>query len=512
MASIGIVLKNGLNITSKLPPISRLPPGPAQRRVLTKLLRKAQLTDFGQEYHFAGILASHSQVRAFKTAVPMHTYETMQKWWNQTLQGERSVAWPGRVDYFALSSGTSSGSSKYIPVTRSMLKAIQKGSIRQIMSLANCKLPQSFFEKDIMMLGGSTNLEYNGIHYAGDLSGITTGNLPMWFQPFYKPGKGISRTKNWQDKLDLITTQAHRWDVGAIVGVPSWFQLLMERIIAHYNVKTIHDVWPNLQVFTHGGVAFEPYRNSFEKLLAKPLIYLETYLASEGFIAYQDRPEAEGMKMHLRNGIFYEFVPFNDRNFDGDGNIKETAETYLIDEVKTGLDYALLLSSCAGAWRYAIGDVVRFTDLERCEIIITGRTKHFLSLCGEHLSVDNMNKAIELLSGDMDIDLKEFTVAGEEENGVFGHHWYISADKELDLTALQNRLDARLSELNDDYKVERMHALKNLTVEALPNSVFLDFLRSEGKEGAQAKFPRVVKAGLKQRWQLHVKDWKAANK
>ncbi len=505
MAMTGIILKNGLHLSTKVPAI-KTDALTSQKKVLNKLLRRGQYTDFGEEYNFARILRSDDRMAEFMKSVPIHTYEKMFLWWKASLNGQASVTWPGKVDYFALSSGTSSGSSKYIPVTRAMLKAIQKGSMRQLQSLANCHLPESFYEKDIMMLGGSTSLDYNGVYYAGDLSGITTGNLPLWFQPFYRPGREISKTRNWQEKLDKITTQAHNWDVGAIVGSPSWFQILIERIIAHYKLKNIHELWPNLQVFTHGAVAFDPYKKSFEALLAHPLIYLETYLASEGFIAYQNHPDAIGMQMLLKNDIFYEFVPFNEQNIDAEGNILPEAETLHIGQVKEDQDYALLMTTCAGAWRYIIGDVIRFTDVKKNEIIIVGRSKHYLSLCGEHLSVDNMNKAIEMVSENMNISIKEFTVAGESENNRFKHHWYISTDKDVDKVVLKNKLDFYLKELNDDYRVERGHMLHDINVDILPNNVFINWLQKEGKEGAQIKFPRVLKGKQLESWNKYLAE------
>jgi hypothetical protein len=501
MASIGIVLKYGLGITKKVP-LLKHDSFSSQKRTLTKLLTKAQNTYFGQEYNFQKILQYDDKVKVFREQVPVFTYETIfASWWKTSLQGEPNVCWPGKVQYFALSSGTSTGSSKYIPVTQAMLRSIQRASVKQILSLANCNLPENFYEKGILMLGGSTNLEYNGIHYAGDLSGITTGRLPFWFQPFYKPGKGISQTRNWQDKLDLITREAHKWDIGSIVGVPSWFQLLIERIIEYHKVKNIHEIWPNLMVFTHGGVSFDPYKKSFEKLLGKPLIYLETYLASEGFIAYQDHPDANGMKLLVRNGIYYEFIPFNDENVDEDGNLSRNAQALSINEVEENKDYVLLMSTCAGAWRYVIGDVIRFVSIAKREIHITGRTKHFLSMCGEHLSVDNMNKAIEMVSENLNINIKEFTVAGIAHDGLFAHQWYISVEEGVDIDILRRKLDFYIKELNDDYRVEREHVLKNILVDVIPHSYFLDWLKEQGKEGAQVKFPRVLKKAQLESWQ-----------
>jgi len=202
----------------------------------------------------------------------------------------------------------------------------------------------------------------------------------------------------------------------------------------------------------------------------------------------------------LNGGIFYEFVPFNEENFDQDGQIVDNPETLMIDQVEEGKDYALLISTCSGAWRYLIGDTVRFLDKHSSEIIITGRTKHFLSLCGEHLSVDNMNRAIEQTSAEFNIGVKEFTVAGVPDGKLFSHHWFIGTDDPVDATALKERIDACLNELNDDYAVERKFALKNIKLDVLPTEVFYDWLRSQGKEGGQTKFPRVLKKEKLESW------------
>jgi hypothetical protein len=211
------------------------------------------------------------------------------------------------------------------------------------------------------------------------------------------------------------------------------------------------------------------------------------------------------MRLVLNNGIFYEFVPFDEKNFDESGEIKPSAQTLLIDEVKEGHDYAILLSTCAGAWRYLIGDVIRFTSLEESEIIITGRTKHFLSLCGEHLSVDNMNKAIELVSNELNVAIPEFTVAGIPHDSLFAHHWYVGADKKLDPKIVRDRVDAHLKELNDDYAVERSAALRDVTVDVLSTSVFYAWMESKGKVGGQNKFPRVMKKSQLEDWQQFIR-------
>jgi len=282
MPILGSIIKSAIELRSKIPieSLKTQDPYKAQVRSLRKLLRKAQITSFGEEYGFQEILRQTDPVMSFQQQVPLHDYSTIhRKWWYRTLNGEAFVTWPGQVKYFALSSGTSEASSKYIPVTSDMLRAIQKTSIMQLLTLSKYGLPREFYEKGILMLGGSTQLEFNGTYYEGDLSGITAGNLPFWFQHFYKPGNRISKERNWTTKLDEIVKKAPEWDIGVICGVPAWLQILLERIIDTYNLKTIHDLWPNLTIYVHGGVSFTPYAKGFEKLLAKPLKYMETYLA-----------------------------------------------------------------------------------------------------------------------------------------------------------------------------------------------------------------------------------------
>lgn len=509
MAILGTLLKKGIKLRKSIEQ-EKKSPFLLQKNELLKLLTTARDTAFGKTYHFDSLIENiqknskldRSFYEQFKAKVPTHNYNKIyNQWWYRAKEGERDVCWKGKIKYFALSSGTSEASSKYIPITKEMIKAIRRTSIRQILSLANYPdLPPKLFEGGILMLGGSTHLNYNGMYFSGDLSGITASKLPFWFQHFYKPGKKIAKNSDWNAKLDEIVQKAPKWNICIVAGVPAWIQILFEKIIAHYKVKNIHEIWPNLTIYVHGGVAFEPYRNSFSKLLGKELLYLETYLASEGFIAYQARPDGE-LQLVLNNGIFLEFVPFNDNNFDANGEMIDNPEAFLIDEIEEGKEYALLLSTCAGAWRYLIGDTVKLVNRQYSDIVITGRTKHFLSLCGEHLSVDNMNKAIESVSKDMGFLVKEFTVAGIKYDTLFAHKWYIGVDEPINTEELKSRLDAKLCELNDDYKVERTAALKEIIVHTIPTHLFYDWMRSKGKEGGQTKFPRVVKGDTLKDWE-----------
>lgn len=477
-----------------------------QINVLKKLLKKARFTEFGQRYQFDNILISRHPGKKFQELVPTHDYNGIyQQWWNKTLEGKSDVCWPGKIKFYALSSGTSESSSKYIPITSDLLRGNRMIMIKQLLTLRGYEdIPWKSVGKGWLTLGGSTDLQKGPGYYAGDLSGITVKKAPFWFQPFYKPGKKIAREKDWNIKIEDIVQEAPNWDIGFVVGVPAWVQLCMEKIVERYNLRTIHDMWPNLAFFVHGGVSFEPYKKGFEKLLGKPMTYIETYLASEGFIAYQDRQHAKGMRLAVNEHIFFEFVPFNEKNFDADGNISPNAETLMVHEVEEGKDYAILLSTSAGAWRYLIGDTVRFTDKERCEIVITGRTKHFLSLVGEHLSVDNMNKAVKNVCEQFNVSIPEYTVAGVPYNNFFAHHWYVACDDTIDADQLRKAIDEQLNSLNDDYAVERKSALKEVFLDVLPEERFMEFMRLKGKMGGQHKFPRVLRGKMYEDWKNFV--------
>src|SRR5690606_19155856 len=484
----------------------RIPPNDARRqqiRVLKKLLKKARFTEFGQRYHFDQALLQKDPVPIFQQQVPVHDYNKIYaEWWQKTLDGVPDVAWPGKIKYYALSSGTSEAASKYIPVTKEMLRSNTINYLRQLLTLLGYEeVNRKAMTKGFLMLGGATDLKKGKAGwYAGDLSGILARKRPFWFQTFYKPGGRIAALSDWNQKLNEIVEHAKEWDIGYIVGVPAWCQMCMEMVINHYKVKNIHEIWPNLGFFVHGGVAFEPYKKGFEKLLGKPIVYIENYLSSEGFIGYKTREHAKGMQLILNNNIFFEFVPFDDKNFDADGNMVAKPDAKMIHEVEEGKEYALLMSTNAGAWRYLIGDTLKFVDLERSEVVITGRTKHFLSLVGEHLSVENMNKAIAMVSSELNISIPEYTVVGFPYEGFFAHKWYVATNDEVDADVLRKRIDLVLRDLNDDYATERDSALKEVFLEVLPEQRFMKFMELKGKLGSQHKFPRVMKGKMLEEW------------
>jgi hypothetical protein len=476
-----------------------------QIKVLKKLLRKARFTEFGQRYRFDEVLLSRHPGKSFQQLVPTYDYNKIyDAWWYKAKEGIPDVCWPGKIKYFALSSGTSDATSKFIPITKELIRSNTITSFKQLLSLTRYEnVPKSAVGKGWLILGGSTQLQKGPTYYAGDLSGIQQKNIPFWFQGLglYKPGKKIAKEKDWSRKLEEVVENAPNWDIGFIIGVPAWLQLCMEKVIERYKLNNIHEMWPNLAFYVHGGVAMEPYKKGFEKVLGKPITFIETYLASEGFLAYQNRQGSVGMHLVLNNNMFFEFVPFDDKNFDSEGNMIAEPEAYMIHEIEENKDYAILISTNAGAWRYAIGDTIRLVDRERSEIIITGRTKHFLSLVGEHLSVDNMNKAIEMASEELNIYIPEFTVAGVPYGTFFAHQWYVASDDNVDAEKLKLCIDEKLKELNDDYGVERKHALKEIMVQVLPEKTFMDFMKAKGKIGGQHKFPRVLKGKMLEDWQ-----------
>lgn len=504
MAILGNLISRSLHFRKQLTlPVAS--PITYQRHTLRQLLEKGQYTKFGKHYDMAGILGREVDfVNAFRKHVPVVTYNQMfEQWWHRLLKGEENVTWPGKVKYFALSSGTSEASSKHIPVTGDMIKSIKRMGFKQLYSMTNFNIPPTAFGRGIMMIGGTTALSEKNSYYEGDMSGISAKNMPRWASHLlYKPGQKISKNPQWDERIEMIVERAPEWDISTLCGVPAWVQIVIEKILERHGAKNIHEIWPHLAVYIHGGVSFEPYRENFKKLLGKPITFIETYMASEGSFGFQAKPGRKGIRLLLNNGVFFEFAPFNSDNFDEDGNPRPGIKTLLVDEVKKETDYAVVLTTNAGAWRYVIGDVVRFTSTEDSEIIITGRTKQFLSLCGEHLSVDNMNKAIDQVQRQLNIRIREFTVAGFPYDGRFAHRWYIGCDDDCaDTEDIRSVIDETLRSINDDYAVERDSALKEVFVEVVPNGLFYDYMQHQGKVGGMNKFPRVLKGKQLEGWE-----------
>lgn len=490
MSVIGEIIKKAIDVygfvTSDPDPVI------AQQAVLKDLLTKAKLTAFGKQYGFGNILDSDGPVGAFQRAVPVHDYDKLNTdWWQYLLRGHQNVTWPGGQQYFALSSGTTS-SSKAIPVTDDMLDSIRRAGIQQVASLKNFDLPADFFEKQILMLGSSVNLIQKDDHEEGEISGISAANIPTWFRPYYKPGVEIAAITDWDERVKRIAEEAPNWDIGSLSGIPSWIEMMLKEVIAHNKLKTIHDIWPNLAVYTSGGVAFEPYRKSFETLLARPLIYIDTYLTSEGYLATQKRPDTNAMALLVDNGIFFEFVPFADENMDENGRVRPDARVLTLADAEENVEYVLLISTVSGAWRYMIGDTVMLTDRQRAEIRITGRTKHFLNVVGEQLSVHQMNAAMAAMQQQYDIEIQEFLVSAVRKDGEYINKWFVGANRVVDGAPFAAALDAELRANNKNYNVARTKSLKGVEAEVIPVDHFYRWSEEFKKLGGQAKIPRVM--------------------
>jgi len=509
MAIIGAIIKKAVELGYAL--TSKTEGYEIQQQLLHDLLVKAKDTHFGKQYRFEEILYAENLAEAFAYHVPFFDYHKMQnEWWHRLHQGEENISWPGKPAYFALSSGTTGKESKRIPVSDEMLNAIRLAGIKQVGATANFDLPPTFFEKEILMLGSSTTLNERNGYLEGEISGISASHIPTWFKGFYRPGEEISKLRDWDERVLEIAKRALDWDIGAISGIPSWLELMMKKVIAYHGVQNIHDIWPNLQVYTTGGVAFEPYEKSFNELLAHPITVIDTYFASEGFIAFQERPETRDMKLLLDNGIYFEFVPFLPENMNEDGSLDEDAPVLNLTEVEEGMEYVLLLSTVSGLWRYMIGDTIAFTDVDRAEIKITGRTKFFMNVVGSQLSVDKMNEAMLALEALFDLKIPEFTLSAVKINGAFHHVWYLACDGNA--KALAFALDKHLKEANKNYAVARSKALKGVVVRTIPEDCFHDWNAYRKKRGGQVKMERVMNREQFAEWKSFVERWLAGKK
>ncbi|HLU81224.1 MAG TPA: GH3 auxin-responsive promoter family protein [Flavobacteriaceae bacterium] len=507
MSLKGTLIKNLIGIGEGL--VSEANHVSAQAKTLTKLLERAKETAFGKFYGFDEILNSKNPSQEFKNRVPYFDYNKMEnQWWKQTQKGIPDISWPGTASYFALSSGTTGSKSKRIPVTEDMLDAIRKAGIKQVAALSNFDLPPEFFEREILMLGSSTNLKENSGRWEGEISGIGASNIPFWFRGYYRPGNEIAKIDDWDERLDQIAQNAKEWDIGALSGIPSWMELMIKKVIEYHGVDNIHQIWPNLQVYASGGVAFEAYEKSFFSLLGKPITVIETYLASEGFLACQTRPETTAMQLLTDNGVYFEFVPFKPEYIHQDGSLKDDAPCTNLEGVKPNQEYVLLISTVSGAWRYLIGDTIEFSDVDKAEIKITGRTKFFLNVVGSQLSVNKMNEAILGLENQFNLKIPEFVVSAVKINDEYYHKWYLGVDSpdEMEEKTLAQILDKSLQEANKNYAVARSKSLKGVVVRTIPVNVFYEWNAFQKKKGGQVKTEKVMKEEKFLKWEKFVSE------
>ena len=493
MALLGNIIKQGIELSANFP-TGQEDIQSQQIKQLKGLLDSARDTSFGLYHGFSHLLESSDPRGAFAREVPVFDYHRMdEEWWKQQ-QKYPNITWPGKPSYFALSSGTTGKKSKRIPVTEDMLSSMRKVGIDLVKDLSSFDLPATLFEKEVFVLSSSADLNSN-IHgfKEGEISGINVHNFPGWYDFFYRPGKEIAEIDDWDTRLSKIVREAPSWDIGSIVGIPSWILIILRAIIDEYDLSSIHDIWPDLTLYSTGGVAFDPYEEPFKKITSKPLTIIDTYLASEGFFGYRSGPDSMHMKMAFNHNIYYEFIPFDDRGFDSMGNLLDQPKIHYWEEVEENQDYALLISTCAGAWRYMIGDTIRFSSKKDGLFKITGRTKFFLNVVGSQLSEEKINDAIQKLSKKINNPITEFSVAAlKNKNDEYYHQWILATDDGKASKDVTADLDSILQEINKNYAVARSKALKDVKVIVITKEKYHQFLEAQKKKGGQVKTPKVM--------------------
>lgn len=462
-------------------------PQDAQREVLQDLVTAAQYTEFGKKYNFSTLF----NIRAFKQTVPIHEYEDMKPYIQRIMDGEQNLLWNTPITWFAKSSGTTSDKSKFIPVSEESLEDCHYKAAKDVLTMYYHFNPDSdLLTGKGLVLGGSHTINpLNQEAQYGDLSAVLLQNSPFWGNWLRTPDLSIALMDEWESKIEMLAQSTIRENVTSISGVPTWTLVLFRRILELTGKKSIAEVWPNLELYMHGGVSFTPYREQFHKLIGKPINYLEMYNASEGFFAAQDIPGEEGMLLFVDHGIFMEFMPVEEYG-------KPNPHTIGLSEVQPGKNYALVISTNGGLWRYLLGDTIQFTSLEPYRIKVSGRLKHFMNAFGEEVIVDNTDKAIVAASAATGAIVNDYTAApvyfSEGSNGA--HEWLIEFEKEpTDFTAFVRELDAALKTLNSDYEAKRHKdiALRMPIVHSLQKGVFSEWLKSRGKLGGQHKVPRL---------------------
>ncbi len=497
-----------------------------QQRLLHWLISQARDTAFGRTYQF-GQLAKITDATAlyekFATTVPIHTYEDIfARWWAQWLEGKENVAWRGKPIVFALSSGTTTGSTKYIPVTRAMRNAFRRVNLAIFQSvLLNYRFPRSFYLAKVLVLGGrppSPTSGHSGIPGA-DLSGMMAVDIPLWFQRWILPPASIRKQANWEDRLRAILDNAPKWNVGTIIGLPQWTLLLFEQLCDRYGCQTIHDLWPHFRLFVFGGLPLRTYQKEWERWLGQPVHLLETYLASEGYLAYQDKPRVSGLRLAVNAGVFFEFVPFRPPHVQ-DGRVQSDATAYPLWRLprdQSGL-YVPVLSTCAGAWRYVLGDVIRFVPDRVPRIQWAGRLRFFLNACGEHVSLENLEEAIIAFQKRFPGQITEYTVVplSRTNQMVFRHLWFLgivpssetqgAGEAMPEVSTIAQVLDQLLQQKNDDYATVRAHMLASPQVILVPVHLFYQWMKDRGKVGGQHKFPRILRGAQARQWLTFLED------
>jgi hypothetical protein len=458
-----------------------------QYEIWQNLLASAQYTSFGKKYDFENI----KTITQFQEQIPIHTYEQLKPYITQMLQGEENVLWNTPVEWFAKSSGTTDAKSKFIPVSYESLEENHFMGSKDALSFYYNYSPNSdLLTGKGLVIGGSfqTHHQNENIQY-GDVSAVIMQNGPFWSHWLRTPSLEIALMGEWEEKLEKMAEATIKEDVTSLAGVPTWIIVLLKKILEKTGKENIKQVWPNLELYLHGGVNFVPYIEQFKKLIGEPINYLEVYNASEGFFAVQNSFEEDGLLLLPYHGVFYEFVELGDLHL-------EHPKAYTLHNVELGKNYAMVISTYGGLWRYVIGDTIKFTSLQPFKIKVTGRTKHFINAFGEELMVENADEAITTACNATGAIVNDYTAApvyfNQIENGA--HEWLIEFEKEpTTIDAFCFELDNALQAINSDYEAKRYKniALRGPLIQLLPKGTFNLWLKSKGRLGGQHKIPRL---------------------
>ncbi|MCG7501386.1 GH3 auxin-responsive promoter family protein [Tenacibaculum sp. Mcav3-52] len=458
-----------------------------QNELLLKLVTAAKNTEFGKQQNFSSI----KSYTDFANNVPIQRYESIEPLIERCRKGEQNLFWPTPIRWFAKSSGTTNAKSKFIPVSDEAIEYCHFKAGKDMLCLyINNNENAKLFTGKGLRLGGSSAVYEDNNSYFGDLSAIIIENMPFWADFSSAPKQETALMSEWETKMEAIINETIHENITSLVGVPSWMLVLLNRVLEKTGKDNILEVWPNLEVYFHGGINFNPYREQYKKLIPRDdFKYYETYNASEGFFAIQDRNDSDEMLLMLDYGIFYEFIPMSEYN-------GENSKAIPLSEVKKGINYAIIITTNGGLWRYLIGDTVKFTSTNPYRIKITGRTKHHINVFGEELIIENAEDALKVASDKTNCEIKEYTVGpifmNGKENGA--HEWVIEFKKAPEnLTFFTEELDEALKSCNSDYEAKRYN---NMTL-AMPKihqareGLFYDWMKKKGKLGGQHKIPRL---------------------
>lgn len=461
----------------------------AQNEVWDNLVSTAENTVWGIEHNFSQL----NDRKEFSQKVPLQNYETLKPYIKRMMHGEKDVLWPGVVEWFSKSSGTTSDKSKFIPVSKENLKKCHIRGSWDTLTLLYQNKPESqiFAGKNLIMGGSLVDFSEYPESKIGDVSAIMMAHMPAFAKPFYAPNLEIGLMSEWEKKIELTARAALDLNITMIGGVPTWTIVLFRKLLEITGKSNILEIWPNFETYIHGGVSFMPYREQFKQFLPSESVnYVEIYNASEGYFAIQDDLKSDDMLLLLDNGIYYEFLPMEEWE-------KENPQTVLLEEVEVGKNYAIVISTNSGLWRYMPGDTIIFTSTSPYKIKVSGRTQQFINAFGEEVMVSNTDSALSATCREFDTVVSEYTVAPFyiKNDGKGSHQWLIEFERRpLDIEKFAEKLDKNLQNINSDYEAKRYKnmALNNLTIQELPSGTFHNWMKKRGKLGGQHKIPRLA--------------------